>query len=107
RRRRWSSTEKERLVAATLEPCASVSAIAREAGVYASQLYGLAASVAGAPGDRVAPGGVGPGAALARVVGPGGIEIEFASGARMRVTGAVEPALLQSAIAALCDGRRR
>jgi transposase len=38
RRRRWSSAEKERLVAATLESGASVSAIAREAGMHASQL---------------------------------------------------------------------
>ena len=40
RRRRWSSTEKQRLVAAALEPDASVSAIARQAGIHPSQLYG-------------------------------------------------------------------
>jgi transposase len=40
RRRRWSTAEKERLVAASLEPGASVSAVAREAGIHASQLYG-------------------------------------------------------------------
>ena len=45
RRRRWSSAEKERLVAATLEPGASVSAIAREAGIHASQLYGMGGGV--------------------------------------------------------------
>ena len=39
RRRRWSSAEKERLVVASLEPGASVSAIAREAGIHASQLF--------------------------------------------------------------------
>src|SRR5260370_12826706 len=39
RRRRWSSAEKEQLVAASLEPCAVVSALAREAGVHPSQLY--------------------------------------------------------------------
>jgi len=33
RRRRWSAAERERLVAATLEPGASVSAIAREARI--------------------------------------------------------------------------
>jgi transposase len=40
RRRRWSAAEKERLVAASLEPGAVVSALAREAGVHPSQLYG-------------------------------------------------------------------
>jgi transposase len=38
RRRRWSLAEKQRLVAATLEPGASVSALAREAGIDPSQL---------------------------------------------------------------------
>jgi transposase len=36
RRRRWSATEKQQLVEATLEPGASVSAVAREAGVHPS-----------------------------------------------------------------------
>jgi transposase len=40
RRRRWSVADKEQLVAATLEPGASVLAVARAAGVHASQLYG-------------------------------------------------------------------
>src|SRR5262249_46668393 len=40
RRRRWSSAEKGQLVAASLEPGASVSAVAREAGIHPSQLYG-------------------------------------------------------------------
>jgi transposase-like protein len=40
RRRRWSAAEKEQLVAASLEPGASVSAIAREAGIHPGQLYG-------------------------------------------------------------------
>jgi transposase len=40
RRRRWGAAEKERLVAASLEPGASVSAVAREAGIHPSQLYG-------------------------------------------------------------------
>jgi len=39
RRRRWSSAEKERLVAASLKPNAVVSALAREAGLHPSQLY--------------------------------------------------------------------
>ena len=40
RRRRWSAAEKEHLLAAALAPGASVSAVAREAGIHPSQLYG-------------------------------------------------------------------
>ncbi|APG86927.1 transposase (plasmid) [Sinorhizobium americanum CCGM7] len=39
RRRRWAREEKERLVAATLEPGASVSEIAHSAGIHVSQLF--------------------------------------------------------------------
>jgi transposase len=38
RRRRWLRAEKERLVAASLEPGAVASAIAREAGIHVSQV---------------------------------------------------------------------
>lgn len=40
RRRRWTAAEKEWIVAASLEPGAVVSALAREAGIHPSQLYG-------------------------------------------------------------------
>lgn len=40
RLRRWSAAEKERLVAALLEPGAIVSEVARAAGIHRSQLYG-------------------------------------------------------------------
>src|SRR3974390_2996599 len=40
RRRRWSTAEEERLVAASLERGATISAVAREAGIHAGQLYG-------------------------------------------------------------------
>jgi transposase len=40
RRRRWSTAEKERLVAASLERGGTVSAVAREAGIHPGQLYG-------------------------------------------------------------------
>ncbi|WP_442868834.1 transposase [Bradyrhizobium sp. CCBAU 53380] len=38
-RRRWSQDEKERLVAASLEPGANVSEVARVAGLHVSQLF--------------------------------------------------------------------
>ncbi|MET4071277.1 hypothetical protein ABID58_006089 [Bradyrhizobium sp. S3.2.6] len=37
----------------------------------------------------------------------GSIEIEFAAGARMRITGAVDAATLTAVVAALTDGRPR
>ena len=37
----------------------------------------------------------------------GAIEIEFAAGARMRITGAVDAATLTAVVAALTDGQRR
>ncbi|WP_445819619.1 transposase [Bradyrhizobium sp. ISRA442] len=39
RRRRWSQDEKERLVAASLEPGATASEVARMAGLHVSQLF--------------------------------------------------------------------
>jgi transposase len=39
RRRRWSRTEKERIVAAALEPGAVASEVARAAGIHTSQLF--------------------------------------------------------------------
>jgi hypothetical protein len=39
RRRRWPLSEKERIVAAALEPGAIASEVARAAGIHASQLY--------------------------------------------------------------------
>src|ERR1700758_2172027 len=62
RRRRWSAADKERLVAASLEPGASISALARGAGIHPSQLYGwrrqLCAERGASPGFaavRIAP----------------------------------------------------
>lgn len=39
-RRRWSAEAKARLIEASLEPGANVSALAREAGLSPSQLFG-------------------------------------------------------------------
>jgi transposase len=107
RRRRWSAAEKQQLVAASLEPGASVSALAREAGIHASQLYGWRRQLRAYPSMSFAPVRITPDAAPGGAVGPGTIEIEFASGARMRITGAADPAALTAAVAALACGRRR
>jgi len=41
------------------------------------------------------------------MAGPGTIEIELATGARMPITGAVGAATLTATVAALAEGRRR
>jgi transposase len=87
-------------VTASLEPGASVSTIAREAGIHPSQLYGWRRQLCTA-GDRFRAGADRSGGFARRSGRPGAIEIEFASGARMRITGAVDPAMLRAAVAAL------
>jgi transposase len=109
RRRRWSAAEKERLVAASLVPGTGVSAVAREAGISPSQLYGWRRQLCARPEAAAAFAAV----RIAAEPGPigvpvaGTIDIEFASGARMRIAGAVEPATLMAAVAALASGGRR
>ena len=107
RRRRWSSAEKQQLVTASLEPGASVSAIAREAGIHPSQLYGWRRQLGVRPRIGFAPVRIAPEQTPAGQAGGGAIEIEFATGARMRITGAVDAATLTAAVAALAEGRRR
>ena len=104
RRRRWSASEKQELVAASLEPGASVSTLARQAGIHASQLYGWRRQLRSQPAMSFAPVRIAEDAAAAGVVGLGTIEIEFASGARMRIAGAADPATLTAAVAALWCG---
>ncbi len=110
RRRRWSRADKERLVMASLEPGAVVSVIAREAGIHPSQLYSwrrqlrVRQAVGFAPvtiAPEIAPDG------QVGLAGRGAIDIEFASGARVRITGTVDPAVVTATVAALADGRRR
>jgi transposase len=107
RRRRWSRSEKHQLVAASLEPGASVSVLARQAGIHASQLYGWRRQLRAGPAMSFAPVQITPDATPAGLVGSGVIEIEFASGARMRIAGAADPATLTAAVAALSCGRQR
>jgi transposase len=107
RRRHWTTVEKERLVAAALAPGASVSAVAREAGMHPSQLYGWRRQLCSRAPAGFAPVRIASGAAPAGLVGAGTIEIEFAAGARMRITGAVDAATVTAAVAALADEWRR
>jgi transposase len=107
RRRRWSSAEKQQLVSASLEPGASVSAVAREAGIQPGQLYGWRRQLGVRARSCFAPVRIAPEAAAGGSVDRGTIEIEFATGARMRITGAVDAGALTAAVAVLAEGRRR
>ena len=53
RRRRWSRAEKERIVAAAMEPGAVASEVARAAGIHVSQLFRWRQQLCGAA--RTAP----------------------------------------------------
>jgi transposase len=112
RRRRWSRAEKERIVAAAMEPGAIASAVAREAGIHASQLYRWRQELCGparaAPGFAAVTVAPEPGAAasLTNAALQGLMEIELASGARVRISGAVDAATVSVVMTAL-TGRRR
>jgi transposase len=112
RRRRWSTAEKERLVAAALEPGAGVSTVARAAGIHPSQLYGwrrqqqcerVQIPAAFNP-VAVVPG---PGTATPASERAGIIEIEFSAGGWMRITGPVEASIVLAVIRALAKSKRR
>ena len=108
RRRRWSSSEKERLVAASLEPGAAVSALARAAGLHPTQLYRWRRQLC-AP--REAAPGFAPVQVISELAAPGlaapmgVIEIELAGGTRLRITGAVDAATVSAAVGALVERR--
>lgn len=118
RRRRWSDEEKLKIVLESLAVPRQVSATARRYGIARSQLLqwrrlfrpertqtaeqptGFVPAVV-VPNCEAAPST--PVASAAA----GAIEIEFASGARMRITGTVDPLALKAAVVALTGGRAR
>jgi transposase len=118
RRRRWSRAEKERIVAAAMEPGAVTSAVAREAGIQASQLFRWRQQLRGHVAARFASLTleVPPDAAEARPdaaavtalpMSPGVIEIEFGTGTRLRICGPVDTPIVAAVMRALADCRRR
>ena len=109
RRRRWSAAEKERLVAASLEPGVVISALAREAGLHPSQLYGWRRKLcARQTGPGFAPVRIIDETAASGLPAPVGmIEIELAGGTRVRITGAVDATTVSAAVGALAAKERR
>src|SRR6267154_5938449 len=82
---------------------ASVSAVAREAGIHPGQLYGWRRQLRVQQPEGFAPVRLAPDAASAGVAGLGTIEIEFATGARMPITGAADAAAVTAAVAVLAE----
>jgi len=113
RRRRWSRAEKERIVAAAIEPGAVASEVARAAGIHTSQLFRWRQQLCSpAPAALTfAPVAVtpDPGAisTAVRPVAAGVIEIEFATGTRMRICGAADPSMVRAMVTALSQAKRR
>ncbi|WP_407174905.1 IS66-like element accessory protein TnpA [Bradyrhizobium sp. STM 3562] len=116
RRRRWSEDEKLKIALESLQAPRQVAATARRYGVSRSLLLRWRRSFRPEPKDAADQPGFVP--AIVSESGPtpgpvapassgGSIEIEFAAGARMRITGAVDAATLKAAVAALADGRHR
>lgn len=115
RRRRWPQAEKERLVSLSLEPGASASEIARSAGLHVSQLFRWRKQLC----ERIVPEApaflpvmveaAAEPAAAAKPTSPrkrgrrssGRIEIELASGDRVRLEGDVEGCMFREVLAAL------
>ena len=122
RRRHWLRAEKERLVAAAMEPGAVASEVARAAGIHSSQLFRWrqqlceraqipavfnpvtvtpeAEAGATSPPPLELTGASSP-------EGTGVIEIEFAGGGRMRICGSVAASTVSALMKALTKGKRR
>jgi transposase len=107
RRRRWSWKEKAQIVAESLAPGAVASAIARRYGLHRNQLYAWRKALRETADEATAAVGSAPLDFVPVVVTDepdvrrrSGIEIEL-SGARVRVSAGVDPALLADVLRAL------
>ena len=109
RRRRWSRAEKERIVAAAIEPGAVASEVARSAGIHASQLFRWRQELCDRARDApvFSPVAIGPGPGATLPPPPEAIEIEFATGARMRLMGPVDASTVKAMVTVLAKAKRR
>jgi transposase len=108
-RRRWSRAEKERIVATAMEPGAVASAVARDAGIQASQLFRWRRQLHGAARLASLTLEVPTDATLltASPTSPGVIEVAFTSGARLRIRGPVDAPIVAAVMQALTDCGKR
>ncbi len=112
RSRLWSRAEKERIVAAAMEPGAVASEVARAAGIHTSQLFRWRQQLCERTQIPPAfnPVAIAAEAAIASPASPeraGVIEIEFATGGRMRITGPVDASTVATLMKALARSKRR
>jgi transposase len=113
RRRRWSRSEKERIVTAAMEAGAVASEVACAAGIHTSQLFRWRQQLC----EREhLPAAFNPVAVVSEPVPAspaptpekaGVIDIEFATGGRMRITGAVDASTVAALMKALTKSKRR
>ena len=127
RRRRWTTAEKLRIVAESHTPGAIANEVARRHDIHPHQLHRWRQDVRrGRLGPMLGPQGAGgsepqfvPVAVSPAAIGgtppkqaavaaepasaAGMIEMEFANGSRMRVTGAVDSAMLAAALAVMAS----
>jgi transposase len=112
RRRRWLRAEKERIVAAAMEPGAIACEVARTAGIAAGQLFRWRQELCERAQTPAAfnPVAIAPEPATVSPPPPvtaGVIEIEFATGGRMRITGPVDASRVSALMQALAKSKRR
>ena len=117
RRRRWSEDEKLKIVRESLQSPGQMTVTARRYGVSRSHLYlwrrvfratqaETAEPQAGFVPATIAMESLPSAPDSSAPPDPGTIEIDFANGARMRVTGAINEGTLAAALRALSEGRR-
>jgi transposase len=110
RRRRWSRAEKERIVAAAIAPGAIASEVARAAGIHTSQLFRWRQQLCERAQIPAPFNSVAIASEAASPVPPeraGVIDVEFASGGRMRIMGPVAASTVKALIAVLANSKRR
>jgi transposase len=124
RRRRWTRAEKLRLIEETLAPEATVAEVARRYDVHPNLLHSWRRQaqqgvLTGGAGASPAPADATDFAAVAieppvpslpasgRTAAGSMIEIEFAAGVRMRITGPVESSTVLALIRLLTKSKRR
>ncbi|SMX56508.1 putative transposase [Bradyrhizobium sp. ORS 285] len=106
RRRHWSRAEKERIVAAALQPGATILGVARAFGVHSSQVFRwrqqLCGEKAAVPGFAAVTIAADPHPATACM--QGFIEVEIGTETKIRISGTADVATVTAEIAALRAG---
>ncbi|WP_316185621.1 IS66-like element accessory protein TnpA [Bradyrhizobium sp. SZCCHNRI1003] len=108
RRRHWSRADKERVVAAALQPGATILGVARAFGVHSSQVFRwrqqLCGKEAPPPGFAAVAIAADPHAATACTQGL--IEVEIGAETKIRISGTADAATVTAVITALRVGSR-